>query len=89
MKRTNKKPYWLLKEDKHDDERWRRQNRRWRYRSHFTYHDLTMWNGFSRPYEPNWKSYEAFRLALIEAKRDYPEYFERREGANANNTRCL
>lgn len=37
MNRTKVKPYWYIKEDLHEEEQWRRQNRRIRMRFHSKY----------------------------------------------------
>jgi hypothetical protein len=64
MRRTKTKPYWLIKEDRHYDQEWLRQNRKVKMRLHLTYSDLS-WYKFKKPHKKCKPRYDAFLKLLI------------------------
>ena len=83
MRRTNQKPYWYIKEDRHDEQRWLRQNRRTWRRLHLDYGTIRLCRPRVRR-TPTWKQFEGFREAMKEAVRDFPEFFQREQACERN-----
>jgi hypothetical protein len=73
-----KQTYWQVKEEKNYERELQRSNRRMQPKFHLDYSSMMWWkalNNLHRPYHGAYKQYDAFKGAMEEAIRDFPEFF--------------